>query len=92
MAEPSLGSNKTVRSTRLRERRAKERKVSKSKVKDKETHLAGKDATQEKLQIQKKTSKGLNQNDPLNSFLQSPDSKQLLTLEQESKLIAQIQV
>nr|XP_012570330.1 RNA polymerase sigma factor sigF, chloroplastic-like isoform X2 [Cicer arietinum] len=91
LAEPSLGSNKTVRSTRLRERRAKERKVSKSKVKDKETHLAGKDATQEKLQIQKKTSKGLNQNDPLNSFLQSPDSKQLLTLEQESKLIAQIQ-
>ncbi|AES60705.2 putative RNA polymerase sigma-70 like domain, RNA polymerase sigma-B/F/G type [Medicago truncatula] len=90
-AEPLLGGNKTVRSTRLRERRAKERKVPKLKVKDKETYLDGKDAAEEKLQVQKKISKGMNQSDPLNKFLQSPESKQLLTSEQESQLVVQIQ-
>ncbi|WJX18141.1 hypothetical protein P8452_07975 [Trifolium repens] len=91
LAEPSLGRKKTVRSTRHRERRAKERKIPKSKVKDNETYLAGKDATQEKLHVQKEINKGLNQNGPLNSFLKSPESKQLLTVEQESQLVAQIQ-
>ncbi|GAU44918.1 hypothetical protein TSUD_25810 [Trifolium subterraneum] len=91
LAEPSLGRNKTVRSTRHRERRAKVRKVSKSKVKDNETYLVGKDATQEKPHVQKKINKGLNQNGLLNAFLQSPESKQLLTFEQECQLVAQIQ-
>ncbi|KAL5067852.1 hypothetical protein RYX36_018739 [Vicia faba] len=91
LAEPSLGRNKTVRSTRHRERRAKERKVPKSKVQDRETYLTGKDAAQEKLHVQKKINKGSNQKDPLNLFLQSPESKQLLTFEQESQLVAQIQ-
>ncbi|KAI5395630.1 RNA polymerase sigma factor sigF, chloroplastic [Lathyrus oleraceus] len=91
LAEPSLGRNKTIRSTRHRERRAKERMVPKSKVKVSETQLTGKDAAQEKLHVQKKTNKGLNQNDPLNLFLQSPESKQLLTFEQESQLVVQIQ-
>lgn len=66
--------------------------VPKSKVKVSETQLTGKDAAQEKLHVQKKTNKGLNQNDPLNLFLQSPESKQLLTFEQESQLVVQIQV
>ncbi|XP_045792576.1 RNA polymerase sigma factor sigF, chloroplastic-like [Trifolium pratense] len=91
LAEPSLGRNKTVRSTRHRERRAKERKVPKSKVKDNETYLVGKDSRQEKLHVQKKINKGLNQNGLLKSFLQSPEAKQLLTSEQECQLVAQIQ-
>ncbi|CAK8571613.1 unnamed protein product [Lathyrus sativus] len=91
LAEPSLGRNKTIRSTRHRERRAKERKVRKSKVKVSETYLTGKDAAQEKLHVQKKINKGLNQKDPLNLFLQSPESKQLLTFEQESQLVVHIQ-
>ncbi|KAK7279328.1 hypothetical protein RJT34_24376 [Clitoria ternatea] len=91
LADPSLGKNKTVRSTRLLERQSKQRKVPKSKVKDDETYLARKDAVQERLRVEKKINEDFDQNDPLRSFLWGPETKQLLTLEQESQLIAQIQ-
>lgn len=92
MADPSIGRNKTVRSTRLLERRSKQRKVPKSKVIDDETYLARKDDAHEKLRVEKKKNEELDQNDPLCFFLRGPETKQLLTLEQESQLISQIQV
>ncbi|XP_027363644.1 RNA polymerase sigma factor sigF, chloroplastic-like isoform X2 [Abrus precatorius] len=91
LADPSLGSNKTVRSTRLLERRLKQRKVPKSKVKDDETYLARKNDAKERLRMERKINEEFDQNDPLRSFLWAPETKQLLTLEQESQLIAQIQ-
>lgn len=73
-----------MRSTRRLERRLKQRKVPKSKVKD----IGKDDAQQEGLHVEKKKNEGSD----LNLLLQSPDTKQLLTSEQESQLIAQIQV
>ncbi|KAG5028963.1 hypothetical protein JHK87_012477 [Glycine soja] len=91
LADPSIGRNKTVRSTRLLERRSKQRKVPKSKVIDDETYLARKDDAQEKLRAEKKKNEEHDQDDPLRLFLWGPETKQLLTLEQESQLISQIQ-
>ena len=93
MDVPSLQSNKTVRSTRLLERRAKQRKSTKSRVIDDETYLARKDDAQGRLRVEKKKiNEELDQNDALRMFLWGPETKQLLTLEEESQLIAQIQV
>jgi len=92
LAEPSIGRNKTVRSTRLLERRAKQRKVPKSVVKDDETHLTRKDVSQERVRKEKNINEEFDQNDTLRMFLRGPETKQLLTLEQESELISQIQV
>jgi len=92
LADPSVGRNKTVRSTRLLERRAKQRKVSKSIVKDDETYLTRKDDAQERIRKEKKINEEFDQNDTLRMFLRGPETKQLLTLEQESELISKIQV
>lgn len=91
LADSSSGRNKTVRSTRLLERRSKQRKVSKSKVKDDETYLATKDEAQERIRVEKTINEEFDQNDPLRMFLWGPETKQLLTPEQESQLISQIQ-
>ncbi|KAL2323219.1 hypothetical protein Fmac_027598 [Flemingia macrophylla] len=91
LADISIGRNKTVRSTRLLERRSKQRKIPKSKVKDDETYLARKDNAQERLHAEKKMNEEYDQDDPLRLFLWGPETKQLLTLEQESQLISQIQ-
>lgn len=81
-----------MRSTRLLERRSKQRKVPKSKVKDDETYLATKDEALERIRVEKTINEEFDQNDPLRMFLWGPETKQLLTLEQESQLISQIQV
>lgn len=81
-----------MRSTRLLERRAKQRKVSKSIVKDDETYLTRKDDAQERIRKEKKINEEFDQNDTLRMFLRGPETKQLLTLEQESELISKIQV
>ncbi|XP_027188744.1 RNA polymerase sigma factor sigF, chloroplastic-like isoform X2 [Cicer arietinum] len=91
LAHSSLGKNKIVRSTRLKERRSKQRKVSKSKVLDEEKYLTRKFDVQRRLRIEKKLKEGLEGNDPLRLFLWGPETKRLLNLEEESKLIAQIQ-
>lgn len=80
-----------MRSTRLKERRSKQRKVPKSKVKDDETYLARKDDAQKRLHVEKKINEEFGQKDPLRLFLWSQETK-LLTPEQESQLIARIQV
>ncbi|KAK7345540.1 hypothetical protein VNO77_16145 [Canavalia gladiata] len=90
LADPSLGSGKTVRSTRLLERRLKQRKVPKSKVKDDETFLVRKDNTQKRLRVERTMNGEFDRKDALHLFLSGPETKQLLTLEQESQLISQI--
>jgi len=54
-------------------------------------YLTKKSNVQRRLRLQKKL-KGLDGNDALRLFLWSPETKQLLSVEEESQLIAQIQV
>lgn len=91
LADSSLGKNKIVRSIRLKERRSKQRKVSNSKVLDDEMYLTKKSNVQRRLRLEKKLKEGLDGNDALRLFLWSPETKQLLSVEEESQLIAQIQ-
>lgn len=77
---------KTVRSTRLLERRSKKRKVPKSKVLFHENH------TSRGADVRKRLNEGFNPNDPLRLFLGGPEMKQVLTFEEESQLIVQVQV
>lgn len=88
LADSSLGKNKIVRSTR----RSKQRKVSKSKVVDEDSYLTRKSNVQGRLCVEKKLKEGFDENDPLRLFLRGPESKQLLTLVEETQLIAQLQV
>ncbi|ONI03026.1 hypothetical protein PRUPE_6G234100 [Prunus persica] len=79
---------KTVRSTRILERRRKRiktRKVPKSKVIGHESNsFTGSD-------VRKKISEGFNPNDPLRLFLWGPETRQLLTAKEEAELIARVQ-
>lgn len=80
---------KTVRSTRLLERRRKrlkKKRVSKSKVLIHETN------SPPSSDVRRKINEGFNQNDPLRLFLWGPETKQLLTAEEEAELIARVQV
>ncbi|KAF7818639.1 RNA polymerase sigma factor sigF, chloroplastic [Senna tora] len=86
-----LGKTRTVKSTRLLERRSKKRKKPKSKVLDEESYLTEKADVKGKLLVEKKINEGFDQNDPLRLFLWGPETKQLLTLEEECQLIAQLQ-
>ncbi|XP_059646852.1 RNA polymerase sigma factor sigF, chloroplastic [Cornus florida] len=76
---------KTVRSTRLLERRSKKRGVPKPKVRVHETSNSG------KADLKRKMSEAFDPNDPLRLFLWGPETKQLLTAKEESELIVQIQ-
>ncbi|EXC16188.1 RNA polymerase sigma factor rpoD [Morus notabilis] len=77
--------DKTVRSTRLLERRSKRRKVPESSV------LFYENPRNRAADIRKRLSEGLNSDDPLRLFLAGPETRQLLTFEEESELIAQVQ-
>lgn len=77
---------KTVRSTRFLERQSKKRKVSKPQVTNHETYNS------RKASVKKKLSEGFDPNDPLRLFLWGPETRKLLTAEEEFELIAQIQV
>ncbi|KAF3441864.1 hypothetical protein FNV43_RR15779 [Rhamnella rubrinervis] len=77
--------DRTVRSMRLLERRSKKRKVPKSKVLYHEKHSSrGAD-------VRKMLNEGFDRNDPLRLFLAGAETKQLLTIEEESELIVQVQ-
>lgn len=76
---------KTVRSTQFLERRSKKRKVSKPKVTNHETYNS------RKASVKKKLSEGFDPNDPLRLFLWGPETRKLLTADEEFELIAQIQ-
>ncbi|KAK9290197.1 hypothetical protein L1049_008363 [Liquidambar formosana] len=76
--------DKTVRSTRLLERQSK-RRVPKLKVMVPETYSS------RRANLKRKLSEGFDPNDPLRLFLWGPETKQLLTVKEESELIIQIQ-
>lgn len=76
-----------VRSKRLLERQSKKRKVGKNS-----NNVACEVSKPTSMDINKKTDKGLDQNDPLRLFLWGPETKQLLTVKEEKDLFVQIQV
>ncbi|KAL6277666.1 hypothetical protein ACE6H2_021267 [Prunus campanulata] len=79
---------KTVRSTRILERRRKRiktRKVPKSKV------IGHEPNSFTSSDVRKKISEGFNPNDPLRLFLWGPETRQLLTAKEEAELIARVQ-
>lgn len=78
--------DRTVRSTRLLERRSKKRKVPKSKVLYHENHSS------RSADVRKRLNEGFDRNDPLRLFLGGSETKQLLTIEEESELIVRVQV
>lgn len=75
-----------MRSTRLLERRSRKRRVTKPKVMVEEARHPG------KADVRRKLNEEYDPNDPLRLFLWGPETKQLLTLKEESELIVQIQV
>ncbi|XP_010684095.2 RNA polymerase sigma factor sigF, chloroplastic [Beta vulgaris subsp. vulgaris] len=75
---------KTVRSSRLLERRNKTRRSPKPRV-NHELGSSGKKAESRRL------SEGYDLNDPLRLFLWGPETKQLLTIQEEKELIKEIQ-
>ncbi|KAG5083836.1 hypothetical protein AAZX31_19G168700 [Glycine max] len=91
LTDSSLKKNKVVRSTRIIERLSKQRKSSKSKFLDEESYLERKSDVQRRLRLEKKLKEGYDPNDPLRLFLSGPESRQLLTREEESQLITQLQ-
>ncbi|XP_042945525.1 RNA polymerase sigma factor sigF, chloroplastic isoform X2 [Carya illinoinensis] len=78
-----LEEEKVVRSTRILERRSKKRRVPKSNVHE--------TLSSRNVDVKRKISEGFDPNDPLRLFLWGPETKQLLTFEEESELIAQVQ-
>ncbi|KAK9920942.1 hypothetical protein M0R45_029478 [Rubus argutus] len=75
----------TVRSTRLLERRRKrleKRNLLNSKILNHET------SSSTSSDVRRKNSEGFNPNDPLRLFLWGPETRQLLTLKEETELIA----
>ncbi|KAM7531717.1 hypothetical protein LguiB_035127 [Lonicera macranthoides] len=76
---------KIVRSARLLERKLKRRGVAK------QTIILREDTHSKKVDLQTSKSKTFDRNDPLGLFFLVPETKQLLTLKEESKLIVHIQ-
>ena len=81
-----LEEGKRVRSTRLLERRSKKRRVPKPIAPVYEINSS------RNVDVKRKISEGFDPNDPLRLFLWGPETKQLLTAEEESELIARVQV
>lgn len=84
LADVPLEEERTVRSTRLLDRRSKRRRVPKPKVLVQERDCSG------KLHVQRKITEAFDLNDPLRLFV-GPETK-LLTANEESDLIMKIQV
>lgn len=74
---------KRVMSTRILERRAKKRRSTKPK-------LINKIGSSEKAES-RRSNEGLDPNDPLRMFLWGPETRQLLTIQEENELIREIQ-
>lgn len=78
--------DKTVRSTRLLERRSKRRKVPKSNA------LLYENPRSRPADVRGRLGEGLYSDNPLRLFLAGPETRQLLTFQEESELIVQVQV
>ncbi|VVB02425.1 unnamed protein product [Arabis nemorensis] len=83
MSLPEEGT--IVRSKRLLERRARNRRAPKSNDVDNEGNVP------QKINAKKKMKQGFDTDDALQLFLWGPETKQLLTVKQEAELIAHIQ-
>lgn len=81
-----LKEQRTVRSTRLIERQSRKRGAPKPTHQLQETNHSG------RPDVRKKVSGPIDLNDPLRMFLWGPETKQLLTVKEESELIVKIQV
>lgn len=86
MADFPVEKEKIVRSTRILERKSKRRGVAK------QTIILREDTNSKKVDLQTSKSKTFDRNDPLGLFFLVPETKQLLTPKEESKLIVHIQV
>lgn len=75
-----------MRSKRLLERRSKKRRVPKLTVMTNESNSS------RRVDLKRKLSEGSDPNDPLRFFLWGPETKKLLTAEEESKLVVYVQV
>lgn len=84
MSLPEEGT--IVRSKRLLERRARNRRAPKSNDVENEGYAP------QKINAKKKMKQGFDTDDALQLFLWGPETKQLLTAKEEAELIAHIQV
>ncbi|CAK9182600.1 unnamed protein product [Ilex paraguariensis] len=85
LADCPINEVKTVRSTRLQERRSKIRGVPKPLL------ILHDTSRSPRTDIQRKISEGFDPSDPLRLFLSGPETRQLLTAKEELELIVQIQ-
>ncbi|XP_019057169.1 PREDICTED: RNA polymerase sigma factor sigF, chloroplastic [Tarenaya hassleriana] len=83
--ESLLEERTIVRSKRLLQRRAKNRKAPKSNALENEGYVS------QQVNVKKKLKQGLDPDDPLQLFLWGPETKQLLSAKEESELVGQIQ-
>jgi len=84
MRHPAAFKQKRVGSTRLPERRLKKRRSPKPVI-------AHRTDSSERVKS-RMSSKGFDPNDPLRLFLLGPETKQLLTVQEENELIREVQV
>ncbi|KAM7464181.1 hypothetical protein LguiA_032302 [Lonicera macranthoides] len=80
-----VGTEKIVRSTRLLDRQSKKRGVPKQEV------VVQESSSSKRVNLQKNKGKVFDTDDPLRLFLSIPETKQILTLKEESELIVHIQ-
>ncbi|CAA3029603.1 RNA polymerase sigma factor sigF, chloroplastic [Olea europaea subsp. europaea] len=80
-----IQDKRTVRSTRLLERKTKRRRLPKSNLEVQENNHPGRSEGQRKI------GEGFDPNDPLRLFLGEPETRKLLTAKEESELIVKIQ-
>ncbi|PHU06502.1 RNA polymerase sigma factor sigF, chloroplastic [Capsicum chinense] len=86
LADDKLKERRTVRSTRLIERQSRKRGAPKPIHQVQETNRSG------RPEVRRRVNESIDLNDPLRMFLWGPETKQLLTVKEESELIVKIQV
>lgn len=86
LADDKLKEQRTVRSTRLIERQSRKRGAPKP------THQVQETNPSCRPDVRRKVNEPIDLNDPLRMFLWGPETKQLLTVKEESELIVKIQI
>ncbi|CAN4117091.1 unnamed protein product [Withania somnifera] len=86
LTDDKLKEPRTVRSTRLIERQSRKRGAPKPTHQVQETNRSG------RPDVRRRVNQSIDLNDPLRMFLWGPETKQLLTVKEESELIVKIQI
>lgn len=86
LADDKLKEQRTVRSTRLIERQSRKRGAPKP------THQVQETNHSVRPDVRRRGNGSIDLNDPLRMFLWGPETKQLLTVKEESELIVKIQI